>query len=166
MKLVLVVAVARNGVIGRDGDLPWRLPADLKHFKRVTRGYPMIMGRKTWDSIGRKPLPERPTIVVSRDPACGAGRAEVVSSLPAAIEAARAHGLDQAIVAGGARIYREAFPLADRVELTWVDADVEGDTRFPLELLEGWTLVAEERRPADAKHAYPFAFRTYARAPG
>lgn len=165
MKLVLVVAVAKNGVIGRDGDLPWRLPADLAHFKRVTRGHPLIMGRKTWDSIGRRPLKGRPAIVVSSDPSCGEGRAQVVESVPAAIEAARAFGADTACVAGGGGVYRACFPLADRVELTWVEAEVEGDAFFPLELLEGWTLVAEERRPADAKHPYAFAFRTYARAP-
>lgn len=165
MKLVLVVAAARNGVIGKDGDLPWRLPDDLKHFKRHTQGMPMIMGRKTWDSIGRRPLKGRPPIVVSSDPSCGEGKAEVVGSVPEAIAAAERHGGEWTSVAGGGRIYRETLPLAQRVELTLVDAEVEGDAFFPLELLEGWTLVAEEQHPADERHAYPFAFRTYAPAP-
>ena len=100
MKLVLVVAAAKNGVIGKDGDLPWRLPDDLKHFKRLTRGLPMIMGRKTWDSIGRKPLKGRPPIVVSSNPGCGEGKAEVVGSVAAAIAAAERHGSAWASVAG------------------------------------------------------------------
>ena len=132
-KIVLVAAHARNGVIGRDGDMPWRLPSDLKHFKAATLGTPVIMGRKTWLSIGR-PLPGRANIVVSRSGFSAEG-VETVASLEAALELARDRaqpdGAEQVSIIGGGQIYAQAIGLADELLLTEVDADIEGDTVFP-----------------------------------
>jgi len=127
MTITLVAAVARNGTIGADGGLPWRLPADLKRFRALTMGHPMIMGRKTYDSIGRA-LPGRRTIVVTRDPAWTAPDVVTVASVPAALAAA---GDDEIMVVGGGEIYAQTIDLADRLEITHVDVDAAGDTRFP-----------------------------------
>ena len=162
MRLSIVAAVADNGVIGRDNDLPWRLPADLKRFKRTTMGHHLLMGRRTFESIGR-PLPGRTTVVISR------GRPEVpdgvlvAGSLDEAIEAARAAGDDEAFVAGGEEICRAALARADRLPLTRVRADVEGDRFFPGLDLGGWTLVSSEERPADERNAYPLEFQLWER---
>src|SRR5690606_4360756 len=126
----LVVAVAKSGVIGRAGGLPWRLPEDLRHFKATTMGHHVIVGRKTWDSIGRA-LPGRTWIVVTRDPAYTAEGATVVHSLDEALDRARTAGEDEAMIAGGGELYRLALPRADRIWLTRVDAEVEGDVTFP-----------------------------------
>lgn len=128
-QIVLVAAVGRNGVIGVDGRLPWRIPEDLEHFKRLTMGHALIMGRATFDSIGR-PLPGRMNIVLTRNPSWAHDGVRVAASLEQAIEMAAAEGLD-AFVSGGAEVYRAALPLADRLELTEVDAAPSGDTRFP-----------------------------------
>lgn len=135
-ELFLVVAVAANGVIGRDGDMPWRLPTDLAHFKAQTLGRPMIMGRRTFQSIGRA-LPGRVTIVVTRDPGFAAADVTVVASFEAALaeanRVAAARGVDAVAVVGGGEIYAQALPYADRIELTEVAATppVEGAVRFP-----------------------------------
>ncbi|MEM5473531.1 dihydrofolate reductase [Hoeflea sp. AS60] len=133
VKIVLVAAHAKNMVIGRDGDMPWRLPSDLKHFKAVTLGTPVIMGSKTYLSIGR-PLPGRANIVVSRSGFSAEG-VETVESIDAALELARSHakntGASQISVIGGGEIYALAIDLADELFLTEVDADIEGDTVFP-----------------------------------
>jgi len=136
--IVLVAAVARNGVIGADGGLPWHLPADLQHFKAITMGHPMVMGRRTFDSIGRA-LPGRRTIVVTRDRTWSAAGVEVAHSVDEAIELATAgvaapenEAGDRIVtVVGGGEIYRQTIDRADRLELTRVDADIVGDTRFP-----------------------------------
>jgi dihydrofolate reductase len=127
--LVLVVAVARNGIIGRDGHLPWDLPEDRRHFRRVTLGHAVIMGRRTWDEVG-KPLPQRRNLVVSRTPGLALEGAEVYPSLAEAIARARETDPEPRII-GGSGIYREALPLVTRIYLTEIDRDVEGDTRFP-----------------------------------
>ncbi|MET0863246.1 MAG: ACT domain-containing protein [Nakamurella sp.] len=127
MTITLVAAVARNGTIGADGGLPWHLPADLKRFKALTMGHPMIMGRKTFDSIGRA-LPGRRTIVVTRDPGWTAPGVQTAPSVPAALAAA---GGEEIMVVGGGEIYAQTIDLADRLEITQVDMDVAGDTRFP-----------------------------------
>lgn len=133
VKIVLVAAHARNGVIGRDGDMPWRLPSDLKHFKAATLGTPVIMGRKTYLSIGR-PLPGRANIVISRTGFSAEG-VETVASLDDALELARDRagetGADRVSVIGGGQIYALAISLADELLLTEVDAEIEGDTIFP-----------------------------------
>ena len=151
----LVVAVARNGVIGRDNGLPWRLPADLAHFKRVTMGLPVIMGRRTYESIG-KALPGRLNIVVSRDPGYGAPGCTVVPSLEAAWAAAG--DVREACVIGGTSLFEEALADADVIHLTEVEADVAGDTYFPRFDRSQWREVELGRHPADERHAYPVRF--------
>src|SRR5690606_3145196 len=126
-EIVIVAAVARNGVIGRDNGLPWRLKADLQHFRALTMGHPIVMGRKTWESLGR-PLPGRRNMVVSRDPLFRADGAEVFPTPQAAIAAAAD---EHVFVIGGAQLYRATLPLADRLVLTEIRADVPGDAHFP-----------------------------------
>ena len=130
-RITLVAAVARNGVIGADGGMPWHLPADLRHFKAVTMGHPMIMGRRTFDSIGRA-LPGRRTIVVTRDPEWSAPGVDVAHSVEDAVAmAADGDPTQSVMVVGGGEIYRQAMPLADRLEITHVDTEAGGDTTFP-----------------------------------
>ena len=159
--LTLVAAMARNRVIGRDGDMPWRLPADLAHFKRVTLGHPVIMGRKTFESIGR-PLPGRLNIVISR------GQPELPETVVLAdgLESALAacQGSDEVMVIGGGEIYRQALPLARRLVTTLIDADIEGDTVFPAFDGPAWRLVASRSRPADERNAYAMVFADFERS--
>jgi dihydrofolate reductase len=162
MRLSLVVAVARNGVIGRDNRLPWRLPDDLAYFKRVTMGHPVVMGRRTWQSIG-KPLPGRTNIVVTHDPGFRAPGCVVAHSLAEAWRAAE--GADEACVIGGTSLFAETLPLADVIHLTEVEADVEGDTYFPGFDRGAWTETEVERHAADARHAYPFRIVRLERRP-
>ena len=149
----LVVAVARNGVIGRDNRLPWRLPDDMAYFKRVTMGHPVVMGRRTWESIG-KPLPGRLNIVVTHNRGFQAPGCTVVGSLDEAWRAAGNAG--EVCVIGGTSLFQECLPIADRIHLTEVQADVEGDTWFPPFDRAEWRehLVADH--PADDRHEYPF----------
>jgi dihydrofolate reductase len=127
-RIYLVAAVARNGTIGAKGQLPWHLPEDLKHFKKITLGHPVIMGRRTWESLG-KPLPGRENIVISRQRGFDAPGASVAASLPAAI--ALCAGEPVVFVIGGAELYTAALPLADGIVLTELERDFVGDTRFP-----------------------------------
>ncbi|CAB3650702.1 dihydrofolate reductase [Achromobacter pestifer] len=157
--LTLIVAYSDNRVIGRDNTLPWKLPADLAHFKRSTLGHPIIMGRKTWDSLGR-PLPGRSNIVISRNPAFSATGAIVTPTLEAAIAACG--DVAQAYVIGGAQIYAQALPLARRVLATEVHAQVDGDAFFPLLPAFEWKETAREPQPAE--NGYDFDFVTYERA--
>lgn len=156
LPIALVVAAARNGVIGVDNRLPWRLPGDLRHFKAVTLGKPVVMGRKTFESIGR-PLPGRHNIVVSRDPAYAAEGVEVVHSVEAALiragQAARKARAEEVSVIGGAEIYRQVLPRASVIHLTRVELDVEGDAFFPLPDPKQWHCV-ESRRASDDGVAY------------
>lgn len=151
--LTVIAAVAANGIIGRDNRMPWHLPEDLKHFKTLTMGRPMIMGRKTWESLPGR-LPGRPHIVVSRNPDYRAEGATVVASLPAALTAAG--DTDEVFVIGGAEFYAQALPLADRLQLTEIAADYEGDTRFPDWDRSQWRETAREHHRADAGFAYDF----------
>ena len=157
--LTLIVAYSDNRAIGRDNALPWRLPGDLAHFKRSTLGHPIIMGRKTWDSLGR-PLPGRANIVVSRNPDFAPEGAIVVASLEAAAQACG--DVAEAFVIGGAQIYAQALPLARRVLATEVHARVEGDAFFPLLPAFQWKESARERQPAE--NGYEYDFVTYERA--
>ncbi|MGQ3209710.1 dihydrofolate reductase [Shinella sp.] len=165
-KIVLVVAVAKNGVIGRDGDLPWRLPSDLKRFKQLTLGRPVLMGRKTWDSIGR-PLPGRPNIVITRDATFSAPGAEVVPSLDDGLIAARREaaklGVDEVCVIGGGQIYAQVFERADVLHVTHVEAAVEGDTRFPEIDPAVFEKVIEEPIPQGEKDSHGMRFVTWRR---
>ena len=161
MRITLVAAVAENGVIGRDGALPWRLSGDLRRFRELTTGHHVVMGRRTWESIGR-PLPGRTNVVLSRDPFFRPEHASVVvePSLEDAIEHARLAGDTELFVIGGAEVYARALPLADRIELTRVAARVEGDVHFPaLDALD-WTQSPPEHHPADDRNEHSFAFVT------
>jgi dihydrofolate reductase len=141
----MVAALTREHVIGRDGKLPWHLPEDMAHFRRVTRGHAVIMGRRSWDEVG-KPLPKRRNIVVSRDRSLRLEGAEVVPSVAEAIALARETD-DEPCILGGAKIYAEALPLATRMILTWVHEPYEGDTRFPDFDPNDWTET--ERREGE-----------------
>ena len=161
-----MVAVASNGVIGRDNALPWRLPEDLRYFKRTTLGKPVIMGRKTFESIGR-PLPGRPNIVVSRSIDWTATGVTVVDSLASALASGQAlaasSGAEELMVIGGAQIYASALPLASRLYVTEVHAMVDGDTWFPPLDPADWQEIAREEHPATADNPYPYAFVVYER---
>lgn len=139
MLISLVVAASANRVIGRDGALPWHLPGDLKRFKELTLGKPILMGRKTWDSLPRRPLPGRDNLVISRKEAPGEhDGAHWFSSLDAALDWARAADAPELCVIGGAELFREALPLADRLHLTRIERDMEGDTLLP-PIGPGWS---------------------------
>lgn len=157
----IIVAASENDVIGRQGDLPWRLSDDLKHFKAITMGKPIVMGRKTWESIGR-PLPGRQNIVITRQGGFAAEGCDVVASLDEAI--ASAGDADEIVVIGGSQIYALALPLADRIYLTRVHADVEGDASFPAVDATRFCLVADEHHDADERNEFAFSFRVYDKA--
>ena len=156
-----IVAIARNGVIGRDGALPWRLPDESRHFRRTTLGKAVVMGRRTWEEIGCKPLDGRRTVVVSRTPGFEAPGAEVVPDLKTALELTRDE--PETVVAGGARLYAAVFPVAERAYVTWVDAAVDGDTRFPEVDWSAFREVEAVEHPADARHAHAFRISTLER---
>ncbi len=163
MRIALIAAVARNGVIGREGTLPWRLPDDLKQFKARTLGRPVVMGRKTWESL-KKPLAGRLNLVLTRQRGYVAPGAEVAGSFDEAIARAEREGAGEAWVIGGADLYEVALARADRLVITHVDAEVEGDARFPEVDWSRWRVVEEEAHPADERHAYAFTVRVYERA--
>jgi dihydrofolate reductase len=165
MRLSLIVAVADNGVIGRGGRLPWHLGADLARFKRLTMGHTLIVGRRTWESIGRA-LPGRRMLVVSRRPQSLAlpDGVRAVGSLEEGLTVAAAAGDDEAFVGGGAALFAAALPHADRLYLTAVLAAVEGDTVLPPLDLDGWHELEREELPADARNDYPTTFRVLERA--
>lgn len=156
-KIALIVAVARNGIIGKDGTLPWRLSSDLKTFRRLTMGKPLVMGRRTFDSLG-KPLDGRDNIVVTRNSAFHPQGADVFASLDAAMDHARdcakARNASEIMVIGGAEIFRELLPVADRIYWTEVEADVGGDTIFPAFDRSRWRETAREPIPQGPKDEY------------
>jgi dihydrofolate reductase len=155
--VTLVVAVADSGVIGRDNALPWHLPDDLKRFKQLTLGKPVVMGRKTFESIG-KPLPGRQNIVVSRDPNYHRDGITVVQGIDAAVEAAG--GAPEVMVIGGAELFRLFLPRATRVHLTRVHGDIDGDVRWPA-LDHTWDALERECHDSDDRHAYPMTFEVW-----
>ncbi len=168
MTIQVIVAMAENRVIGRGGDLPWHLPADLEHFKKLTLGQVVIMGRKTHESIVRRlgrPLPKRRSLVLSRarqaSPLHLTPGVEVASSLEQALELAADEA--EVFVIGGAAVFAEALPLAERLYLTRVHAETRGDVFFPEIDAESWRLISEQRHEADERHAYPFSFEVYQR---
>lgn len=156
--LSLIVAAADDGIIGRDGRLPWHLPDDLKRFKAITLGHAIVMGRLTYESIG-KPLPGRRNIVLSRDPDYHAAGVEVASSLDDALTAVA--GDEQVFIIGGGALFIEVLPIIDRIYLTRVHAAVEGDVSFPRLDAERWRLVSEEHHAADSAHRFAFSFRVF-----
>ncbi|MEQ8850490.1 MAG: dihydrofolate reductase [Phycisphaerales bacterium] len=164
--LCAVVAIGENNVIGRDGGLPWRLPDELKHFKKITLGRVVIMGRRTFtDELG-KPLPGRTNLVITRQPDWSADGVETCPSLDAAIDRAREHAGDAwddpdrcPAILGGGQVYAQALPRIDRLYITTVHAHPEGDTRFPDLNPADWTEIRAEHHPADARHAHAFTMK-------
>jgi len=167
MKLAMIAAFAQNRVVGIDNKLPWHLPEDLKYFKACTTGKAIIMGRKTYESIGR-PLPNRTNIVITRNEAFHAEGVKVVSSLEAAIELAQAvneiNGVDEVMVIGGAAIYELALPMADRLYLTHVHANVEGDAYFPEVDFSNWKEFQRADYSASETNPYDYSFVVYDKA--
>lgn len=159
MRVHLIVAMSRNRVIGAKGGMPWHLSEDLKRFKRLTMGHPIIMGRKTWDSLPKQPLPGRENIIVTRQTDYRAEGATVAHSLDEALAHARTAGATDAFVIGGGELFLLALPVADTLELTRIERDFEGDTLFP-ELGEVWKETAREAHP---DHELPHVFMTLER---
>ncbi|PLC50001.1 dihydrofolate reductase [Pollutimonas subterranea] len=154
----LIVAYSSNRVIGRDNALPWRLPADLAHFKRITMGQPILMGRNTWESLGR-PLPGRPNLVISRNPDYQAAGATVFPTLEAALAASQ--DAKRICVIGGEQIFKHALAIANEIVATEVHADVDGDTYFPDIDPAAWREV--DRQPQPDENGYSFDFVVYRR---
>lgn len=164
MNITLVVAASQNNIIGKDNALPWHLPRDLAYFKRITTGCPIIMGRKTYESIG-KALPNRLNIVITRNSDYQLPDAEVVNSLAAAIELAQTQQPDarETHIIGGATIFEQALPLIDKLYLNRVLADIDGDTALPDIHWENWKKISTEHHEADEKNAYALNFEVYQR---
>jgi dihydrofolate reductase len=160
-RLVLVAALARNGVIGRGGALPWQLPDDLRRFKALTMARPVLMGRRTCESIGRA-LPGRRNLVLTRQASVAVPGVETVATIAEALK--HCEGAAEVCVIGGAEIYRATLPVADVLELTEVQAEVEGDVLFPAYERSGWHEVAREHHAADERHAWAMDFVRYERA--
>jgi len=163
MKIAIIVATDNNRLIGKDNDLPWKLSADLQYFKRVTMGKPLIMGRKTHESIGR-PLPGRKNIIITRDAAFSAEGCVVVNSIDAAL--AECGEADEVMVMGGASLYEQFLPRANKLYLTQVHADLEGDTWFPDWQVEQWNELDREDHQADEKNQFDYSFVVYERIDG
>ena len=165
MEGVLIAAVAENGVIGRGGAMPWRLKSDMRHFRALTSGKPVVMGRRTWASLAIRPLPGRTNIVVTRDRDFSAPCVLVAPSLEAALQAGRGDALrrgSEIMIIGGAEIYVQAMPAATRLEITQIHARPEGDTRFPA-IDSGWTEVARVVNPAGPDDDAAYDFVSYRR---
>jgi dihydrofolate reductase len=169
MRISIIAAVAENGVIGRGGDLPWRLSNDLRRFKQLTMGHTVIMGRRTWESVGRA-LPGRRMCVVSRQPTyrVDCPEVEVAASLEDALQRTATRGEVEAFIIGGAELYKSALPLADRLYLTIVKANVEGDTFFPVQSFDdfdwnAWVILENETHNADSKNEHAYVFTTLQR---
>ncbi|WP_026972237.1 type 3 dihydrofolate reductase [Aliagarivorans marinus] len=161
MKISMIAAMADQRVIGKDNQMPWHMPADLQHFKKVTLGKPVVMGRLTYESIGR-PLPGRLNIVVSRNSELSIEGVTVVSSIEQA--KAVAGDVDELMVIGGAKIYQQCLPTADRLYLTHIDLSVEGDAHFPDYQQYAWNELQSESHPADEKNSHAYRFVTLERA--
>ncbi len=156
--ITLIAAIGKNGELGKDNDLIWHLPNDLKRFKKVTSGHHVIMGRKTFESLG-KPLPKRTNIIITRNSDYTAEGCVVVHSLQAAIEAAKAD--DNPYILGGAQIYKQSLEIADVLDLTLVDAELDADAFFPKIDLSIWKETSRQDFKADEKHQYNYSFVSY-----
>jgi dihydrofolate reductase len=159
MRISIIVAAAENHVIGRENQIPWRLPADQRKFKALTMGHHLIFGRRTYESIGR-PLPGRSTLVVTRQSDYQAPGCTVLGSLDEALRVARASGDSQAFIAGGAGLYAAALPVADRIYLTRVHTEIAGDTFFPVLDMSDWEVIESWEHPADDRNDYDFTLTT------
>lgn len=162
MIVSLIVAASTNNVIGKNNELIWSLPNDMRFFKNTTWAMPVVMGRKTYESLG-KPLPGRLNIVITRQENWKPENTVVVHSLEAAIEAAALENYKEVFVIGGGEIFKEAMPIADKIYLTRVDAELEGDAFFPPIDRRQWTMVSEQSFPSDEKHAYAYHFQLWAK---
>ena len=160
MKVSIIVTIGKNKVIGKDNSLPWKLPADMKHFKELTTGKPVIMGRKTFESIG-KPLPNRTNFIITRNQEYKAEGCVVVHSIDEALKASE--GNEEVMVIGGAQIYKEFLPRANKMYLTIIDADFEGDAFFPEYNIEEWEETSYEEHERDAENQYDYRFMTLER---
>ncbi|MNP40672.1 Dihydrofolate reductase [compost metagenome] len=160
MGITLIWAMAQNRTIGRNNQLPWRLPADLKFFKEHTTGKSILMGRKTWESMGSKPLPNRHSVVLTGDAGYEASGADVVHSVEEALRYAENSEL---MVIGGAGVFQHFLPLADRLLMTCIDENIEGDVFFPHFDLEQFEIVHEQKGIRDEKNPYDYRFLTYNR---
>jgi len=158
-KVSIIAAMAENRVIGQNNKLPWHLPADLQHFKQLTLGKPMIMGRKTWQSLPGL-LPGRPHIVISRNPEYVAEGAQVAASLQQALQLAQAHDADESMIIGGANCYQQALSIADRIHLTIVHGEVAGDCYFP-DFEKRWQQTHCKRFQADEKNEFSYSFTSW-----
>ncbi len=165
MIISAIVATAKNNVIGRDNNIPWHLPADLKYFKKTTLGHHIIMGRKSFASIGR-PLPKRTNIVVTRDPFFVASGCIVSHSIDEALAVAKENGEDEAFIIGGGQIYKQSLPLWDRVYLTKVDIEVDGEIYFPELKEDEWNEIKREAHLPDEKNEHAFTFLVLEREVG
>lgn len=166
MKISMIAAMARGRVIGLDNQMPWHLPADLAHFKRVTLGKPVLMGRKTFESIGR-PLPGRRNLVISRNAGFTAPDIEVFSSIEEVLAAlSEGEGVAELMVIGGGHLYAQLLPRANRLYLTHIDLAVEGDTRFPDYEPQQWRCIEQEAHQPDARNPHPYRFETLERIAG
>jgi dihydrofolate reductase len=159
MKISVVAAVAENGVIGAKNNLPWRLPADIARFKKITTGHHIIMGRKTHESIG-KILPGRVNIVITRNPNYKSKGAIIVNSLEKALSKAEKSGEEEVFIIGGAEIFRQALPLADRIYMTKIKAEFAGDAYFPTIREQEWKTISRKSFKPDAENKYPYDFIT------
>ncbi len=162
MTLSIIVAASENNVIGINNHLPWHLPVDMKYFKDTTMGKPIVMGRKSFEELGRV-LPGRPNIMITRQPEYAAEGLYVVPSLEAGIEKAKTFGTEEIFITGGGEIFKMALAIVDRLYLTRVHAEVNGDTYFPEFDPTGWKLIKNERHEKDEKHAYALTFQVWER---
>ncbi len=162
MKISSIVAVASNGVIGKDNDLPWRLPEDMKFFKKTTSGHHIILGRKNYQSIGF-PLPKRTNIILSRNPFFIVSNCLVAQSIEEALNIALENGEEEVFIIGGAKIYEQTMDIIDTLYYTEVHAEPEGDVFFPEVDWSKWKLIKEEKHLADEKNMYDYTFKTYER---
>ncbi|TAH07733.1 MAG: dihydrofolate reductase [Sphingobacteriia bacterium] len=161
MTISLIVAASLNNAIGKNNDLLWKLPNDMKHFKNVTWAMPIIMGRKTFDSMAGKPLNGRLNIVITRQQDWKAEGAVKVDSLYKALEIVQQNNYKEVFIIGGGEIYKAALSIADRVYLTRVEAEIEGDTFFPELNSTNWQLIEDNPHPSDVKHAYSYRFQVW-----
>lgn len=162
MIISLIAATTRNYVIGKDGGMPWHQPADLAYFKRTTIGHCVVMGRKTFEEFGlRKPLPKRTNIIVSRNPNLVLEGCYIANSLRAALDIAQNVNETECFIIGGEQIYRLALPYANRIYLTYIETELEGDTFFPVPNWTEWTQTLHQEHPADTKNQYNYTFTVW-----
>ncbi|MEO1262672.1 MAG: dihydrofolate reductase [Bacteroidota bacterium] len=162
MIISAIVATAKNNVIGRNNDIPWYLPADLKYFKKTTLGHHIVMGRKSFLSIGR-PLPKRTNIIITRDPFFMASGCIVCHSLETALETAKENGEEEVFIIGGGQVYAQSMHLLDKIYLTEVDLEVEGDVFFPQLKMEEWQEIKNEPHLPDEKNEHAYTFKIFTR---